>query len=65
MTHSENDTNTGRSRLEEAAEDGPLPFTAQQNDAADRGEEDSDTTDPDARAEETGRGDLPGGIAMH
>ena len=51
--------------LDEAAEGGQLPYVAEENEAAERGEEQSDTQDPDERAEEAGRGDIPGGINMH
>jgi hypothetical protein len=50
--------------LAEAAEGGPLPYVAEENEAADRGEDQSDTTDPDRKAEEVGQGDVVGGINM-
>jgi hypothetical protein len=55
----------GGSSLDEAAEGGQLPYVAEENEAAERGEDQSDTTDPDEKAEEAGRGDIPGGINMH
>jgi hypothetical protein len=53
------------SSLDEAAQGGQLPYVAEENEAAERGEDQSDTTDPDEKAEEAGRGDIPGGINMH
>jgi len=54
-----------QSDLDEAAQEGELPYVEEENEAAERGEDQSDTVDPDEKAEETGRGDIPGGINMH
>jgi len=60
----EKGTDQDGSELDEAAQDGQLPYVAEQNDAAERGEDQSDTTDPDEKAEEAGEGDVVGGINM-
>lgn len=56
--------NEDESDLEQAAADGQLPYVAEQNATAERGEEHSDTADPDERADEAGEGDVVGGINM-
>jgi hypothetical protein len=52
------------SELEKAAQGGQLPYVAEENEAAQRGEDQSDTADPDQKADEAGRGDVVGGINM-
>jgi hypothetical protein len=52
------------SELDEAAQGGQLPYVSEENEAAERGEDQSDTADPDERAEEAGEGDVVGGINM-
>jgi hypothetical protein len=52
------------SELEEAAKGGQLPYVAEENEAARRGEDQSDTADPDEKADEAGQGDVVGGINM-
>jgi len=50
--------------VEEAAEEGPLPGVEEAEDAARRGEDTSEVTDPEETAEEAGDETVPGGIAM-
>jgi len=65
FTGEEDPRDEHETELDEAAEGGQLPYVAEENEAAERGEEQPDTQDPDERAEEAGRGDIPGGINMH
>jgi hypothetical protein len=51
--------------VEEAASQGPLPGAEEAEQAAERGEENSDTEDAETEAEERGEGDVVGGINMH
>jgi hypothetical protein len=61
----DSELNDGGSELAEAAEGGQLPYVAEENEAAERGEDQSATADPDKKADEAGRGDVVGGINMH
>ncbi len=60
----ENVRDEGDSELEQVAEGGRLHYVAEENKAAERGEDQSDTADPDWKAEEAGEGDVVGGINM-
>ena len=51
--------------VEEAASQGTLPGAAEAEEAAERGEEHSDTKDAETEAEDRGEGDVVGGINMH
>jgi len=50
--------------LEEAAAEGPLPGVEEADEAARRGEDSSEVTDPQEQADEAGDETVPGGIAM-
>jgi len=50
--------------VEEAAAQGTLPGAEEAEEAAERGEEHSDTKDAETEAEERGEGDVVGGINM-
>jgi hypothetical protein len=52
------------SSVEQAAAQGPLPGAEEAEEAAERGEDHSDTEDADTKAEEIGGGDVAGGINM-
>jgi len=56
--------NEEESALDRAAAKGPLPGIRGQDAMEERGEDDSEAADPDEKAEDAGRRDLPGGIAM-
>lgn len=56
--------NEEESALERAAAKGPLPGLKDQDAMEQRSEDDSETADPDEKAADAGRRDLPGGIAM-
>jgi len=64
-TNNDTHDNEEESDLDEAAAGDQLPYVAEQNATAERGEDHSDTTDPDERADEAGKGDVIGGINMH
>jgi hypothetical protein len=51
--------------LQRAAEEGPLPGVMAEDDEQQRGQDHSATNDPEAEADDAGRGDIVGGIAMH
>lgn len=50
--------------VEEAAEQGPLPGVEEAEEAAQRGEDTSEVSDPEREADEAGDETVPGGIAM-
>lgn len=50
--------------LERAAAQGPLPGVEAADEAEQRGEDHSDTADPEEKAEEIGGDDVVGGINM-
>lgn len=50
--------------LHEAAQEGKLPYVAEENQAAERGEERSNTANPEREADKRGEGDVVGGINM-
>jgi len=51
--------------VEEAAEAGPLPGATEAEEAAERGEDPSEVTDAEERAEDAGTGVIPGGLNSH
>ena len=51
--------------LQHAAEEGPLPGVAAQDAEEQRGNDHSATHDPEAKADDAGRGDIVGGLNMH
>ena len=53
-----------RTSLEEAAADGPVAGATEADEAARRGEDNSEVADPEAQADEAGDETVPGGIAM-
>jgi hypothetical protein len=65
MTHDDTSPEATPSKLDEAADDGALPYVAEENAAADRGEDDSHDADAESKADEAARGDVVGGVNMH
>jgi hypothetical protein len=51
--------------LQHAAQEGPLPGVAAEDAEEQRGNDHSATDDPEAKADDAGRGDIVGGLNMH
>ena len=51
--------------LQHAAEEGPLPGVAAEDAEEQRANDHSATHDPEAKADDPGRGDIVGGLNMH
>ena len=65
MSNDEQATTGKESDLQTTAEQGAMPYAAEENEAADRGEDASPTAETEEKTDEAERGATVGGVNMH